>query len=314
MIVTVTPNPSLDRAIVVPQLERGAVVRADHVHLDPGGKGVNVARVLAGAGVSTVAVLPTGGPEGTRLAELLAQHAVPVAAVPIAGTTRSNITIVESDGTTTKLNEPGPELTPAELTALHRVAAQHGSNASWIVCCGSVPPGAPDDFHARLVRSARHSGVPVAVDASGPALAEACKERPNLIKPNRAELAELIGVPLPRLGDVVLAAQRLRAHGVGAVLVSLDRDGALLVDEFGTHHAVAPEVAVRSTVGAGDAALAGFLLGGAAGVPALRSAVAHGSAAVRLPGSRMPAPHEVDIDRVRVVELDLSLLFDGAAA
>lgn len=314
MIVTVTPNPSLDRTIVIPHLERGGVARAEQVHLDPGGKGVNVARVLAAAGVATIAVLPIGGPEGTLLVELLAEHGVPVAAVPIAAPTRSNVTIVEADGTTTKLNEPGPELTAREVAAVQLASAQHSVDAAWLVCCGSLPPGTPPDFHSRLVRAARAAGVPVAVDASGAALAAACLARPDLIKPNRAELAELVGEPLPRLGDVVRAAQRLRSQGVGTVLVSLDRDGALLVDESGAHHAVAPSSTVRSTVGAGDAALAGFLLGGAAGTPALRNAVAHGSAAVSLPGSRMPAPHEVGPDRVRVVELDLSLTFDGAAA
>lgn len=112
MIVTVTPNPSLDRTARLAELRRGEVNRAEAVRLDPGGKGVNVARALAAAGTPTVALLPAGGLVGERLADLLAPEGVPVVAVPIAGTTRSNITLVEADGTTTKINEPGPEISP----------------------------------------------------------------------------------------------------------------------------------------------------------------------------------------------------------
>jgi 1-phosphofructokinase len=312
VIVTVTPNPSLDRTAVLDKLVPGAVLRADRVHVDPGGKGVNVARALAAADRHTTAVLPCGGVEGARLAELLAPEGVPVVVVPIARPTRSNLTIVDRHGTTTKINEPGPELAPAELQAVRDRVAELAERAEWIVCCGSLPLGAPADLHAQFVESSRKAGARVAVDTSGPALAAACRAGPDLVKPNLAELTELAGRPLPRLGDVVEAARALRDAGVGAVLTSLGRHGALLVDGTGAWHAAGPEAPVSSTVGAGDAALAGFLLAGAAGPTALRTGVAYGSAAVTLPGSSMPRRDEVNLTAVGLTEPNESLILTGA--
>ncbi|MBB1154031.1 1-phosphofructokinase [Amycolatopsis dendrobii] len=314
MIVTVTPNPSLDRTAQLSELRRGEVLRASRVRLDPGGKGVNVSRALAAAGSPTVALLPAGGPVGERLADLLAPEGVPVVAVPIAGTTRSNITLVEADGTTTKINEPGPEISPAELAVLEQRTAELAARAEWVVCCGSLPAGVPDDFYAQLGKLARDAGAKVAVDSSGAPLAAALAAGPDLIKPNLDELAELAGRPLTQLGDVVEVCRALVADGVGAVLVSLGARGAVLVDETETRHALGPLVAVRSTVGAGDAALAGFLHAGGTGPRALRAAVAYGTAAVAQEGSRMPAPQDVHPDQVRLLAADPTLTLSGAAA
>ncbi|GAA2806994.1 1-phosphofructokinase [Saccharopolyspora taberi] len=314
MIVTVTPNPSLDRTILVGGLVRGAVHRATQVRLDPGGKGVNVSRALAAADRPTVALLPSGGAEGARLAELLAPEAVPVVEVPIGMPTRSNVAVVEADGTTSKFNEPGPELTPAEVAVLETRAGELAGRADWLVSSGSLPSGCPEDLHARLVRVGHGAGARVAVDASGPALAAACEAGPDLIKPNLAELAELSGRALARLGEVLGVAREIRAAGVAGVLVSLGEDGALLVDGTGAWHAAGPATAVLSTVGAGDATLAGFLRAGGSGPEALRVAVAYGTAAVGLAGSRMPAPEDLRTEEVRVHEVDESLSLSGAAA
>jgi len=314
MIVTLTPNPSLDRTATVPELRRGEVLRASRVRLDPGGKGVNVARALTAAGTPTVALLPAGGTVGERLADLLAPEGVPVVAVPIAGTTRSNITLVEADGTTTKINEPGPEISPAELVALERRAVELAGRGEWLVCCGSLPAGVPDDFYARLTRLAHDAGAKVAVDTSGAPLAAACAGGPDLLKPNLDELIELARRPLPLLGDVVAFCRELISGGVGSVLVSLGARGAVLVDAAETRHGIGPLVAVRSTVGAGDAALAGFLHAGGSGPLALRTAVAYGTAAVAQEGSRMPTPQDVHIEAVRLLDADPTVNLSGAAA
>ena len=118
MIVTLTPNPSLDRTIAIDDLRRGEVLRATSSRLDPGGKGVNVSRVLAAHGIPTLAVIPAGGSEGAQLADLLAPSGVPVVSVPLSSRTRSNVALVEPDGTTTKVNEPGPELIGTETAAM----------------------------------------------------------------------------------------------------------------------------------------------------------------------------------------------------
>lgn len=312
MIATVTPNPSLDRTVAVHTLHRGEVHRS-RAHLDPGGKGVNVARVLAAAGRPTTALLPSGGPEGARLGALLQRERVPVAEVPVRGATRSNLTVVEADGTTTKLNEPGAALTSVEARELVEGAGRLAEGSDWLATCGSLPAGGPDDLHADLVEAGRRAGARTAVDTSGPALARAVEACPDLVKPNHDELAELAGHPLTTLGAVLDVVQGLRGRGVGAVLVSLGADGALLVEDTGAWHAHGPAPTVLSTVGAGDALLAGFLGSGGSGPEALRSAVAHGTAAVGLPGSRMPAPHDLHTETVHVTTVDTTLTLTGAA-
>ncbi|MCX5377838.1 1-phosphofructokinase [Streptomyces sp. NBC_00091] len=309
MILTVTPNPSLDRTYEVPSLDRGGVLRAAGERVDPGGKGVNVSRAVAAAGVPTTAVLPLGGPAGAMLAELLGAQGVDVTAVSIAGQTRSNISVVEPDGTLTKINAAGPELS-AQESALLLDTVRGSASAAWIACCGSLPPGLEPSWYAELVARAHEAGARVALDTSGPALAAALPARPDVIKPNAAELAEAVGRPLATLGDAVKAAEELIGRGAGAVLASLGATGQLLVGAEGAYYGTAPVTAVRSDVGAGDAALAGFLIAGGTGPAALASALAHAAAAVQLPGSAMPAPADLRPEAVHLTQdlpLDLPL-------
>ena len=300
MIITLTPNPSIDRTVGFRELHRGSVNRASSSRIDPGGKGVNVSRALTAQGASTVAVLPEGGPEGRLMAALLDDAGVARRGVPIRESVRLNITAVEPDGTTTKLNEPGPHLDEGEIRALLAAVGSAVGAAEgpvWVVGCGSLPPGAPVDLLARLVGSAREAGARVAVDTSGDPLRPAVDARPDLIKPNRVELEELVGAELLTLGAVIDAAGDLVAGGVGAVAVSLGRDGAVLVDREGATHAVATIGAPRSTVGAGDCLLAGLLHDLSVGRPAadaLHTGVLWGAAAVTLPGSRVPGPTDLD--------------------
>jgi 1-phosphofructokinase len=315
MFVTVTPNPSLDRTVELTHLVRGAVHRAASVRVDPGGKGVNVARALAAAGHRVVALMPSGAAPGERLAALLEPTDVTTVAVPVGEATRVNITLVEPDGVTTKINEQGPRLTPDEAEALLDRAQTLGAGATWLVGCGSLPRGLGDDAYAELVRRCRRPGLRIAVDTSGAPLHHAVAAGPDLVKPNHAELAELVGRPLGSLGDVLVAARELRARGIGAVLVSLGAGGALLVDRSGEYHARTPPIAVRSTVGAGDSTLAGFLAAGGEGPDALRQAVAHGAAACRLPGSVTPGPADIRIDDVELAPTpDVTLALTGDAA
>ncbi|MCX5199031.1 1-phosphofructokinase [Streptomyces sp. NBC_00249] len=310
MILTVTPNPSLDRTYEVPSLDRGEVHRATADRVDPGGKGVNVSRAVAAAGVRTTAVLPLGGAPGALLAELLGAQGVDVTAVSIAGQTRTNISLAEPDGTLTKINAAGPELSPGEAALLLDTVRTCAGHPAWIACCGSLPPGLRPDWYAALVARAREAGARVAVDTSGPALLAALAARPDLVKPNASELAEAVGRPLATLGDAVKAAGELLGRGAGAVLASLGPQGQLLVTDGGTFHGTAQVTTVRSDVGAGDASLAGFLTAGGTGPAALAAALAHGAAAVQLPGSAVPTPADLRPGLVRVTQdlpLDLPL-------
>jgi len=297
MIVTLTPNPSVDRTVSITALQRGEVQRATASRIDPGGKGVNISRALTAHKARTLAVLPAGGPEGHLLAELLGEAGIDVSAVPIEGSIRANIALVEPDGTTTKINEPGPHLSAAEIGSLFACAeATLGRHPSWLVGSGSLPPGVDQDLYAELVHRCHDAGVRVAIDTSGQALRNAVAAEPDLIKPNLEELEELVGASLNTLGDVRTATIDLVTRGVATVVVSMGRSGALLVTPSVTAHAVAPVSSPLSTVGAGDALLAGYLYATSSGstpVEALCTGVAWGAAAVSLPGSRMPSPADV---------------------
>lgn len=299
MIVTLTPNPSVDRTFHLAALRHGGVNRVVSSTVEPSGKGVNVARALAANGVPVVAVLPLGGAEGDQLAGLLRPAALRLVGVPIAGAVRSNVTLLEPDGVATKVNEAGPRLSPAEAEALLSATMRAASGSAWTVCCGSLPPGVAVDFYAQVVTRVHAAGGRVAVDTSGVPLRLAAEAGADLLKPNVHELAEVVGGPLDTLADVAAAAARLRGSGAGAVLVSLGPDGALFVGAE-THYGEAPSVRVVSTVGAGDALLAGFLAAGADGRTALRTALSWSAACCQAPNSQLPAVDPRDANGITV--------------
>jgi 1-phosphofructokinase len=318
MIVTVTPNPSIDRTVTLSApLTRGAVHRVSSVTSEPGGKGVNVARALTLAGLDAVAVLPA--PANDPLIAALEAGAVPFRSVPTAGTVRTNLAITEHDGTTTKLNEPGAALEATALDALTRSVTAIAESAAWVVLSGSLPPGVPDHWYADVAALLAPYPCRVAIDTSeGPlaALAESLgRAAPDLIKPNAEELAGVLGYSPQALEaavaqddpePVVSAARQLVDRGVRAVLATLGAAGAVLVDETGSWMATPPPIVARSTVGAGDASLAGYIraeVGGAVPPQRLQMAVAYGSAAAALPGSALPTPAQVDLDAVRVTPI-----------
>jgi 1-phosphofructokinase len=300
MIVTVTPNPSVDWTLEIPSLTRGAVHRASGQHQEPSGKGVNVTRALTNNDIPSVAVLPIGGAEGAELSALLAEEGVDFVPVPIAGSVRVNVSLTEPDGTATKINAAGPELSRTEVDQLVDAVVAASNGASWVVGSGSLPQGVAVDFYAALTERVRGTGARFALDSSGPALVAGLAARPHLVKPNVEELSDAVGQPVLTLGDVVAAGQDLVRRGAATVVVSLGADGAVLVTDTQMVHAEARVAAPRSTVGAGDALLAGCLAGGGEGIAALREAVAWGSAAVQVEGSHVPHVTRVHRDAVHV--------------
>lgn len=318
VIVTVTPNPSIDRTVTLTSaLTRGAVHRVGSVSSEPGGKGVNVARALTLAGLESMAVLPA--PAGDPMLSALEVSGVPFRCVPGSGAVRTNLTITENDGTTTKLNEPGALLESALLDTLTRTIVDAAGGASWVVLSGSLPPGVPDRWYADVVALLAPLRCKVAVDTSDAPLAALAASfgaaAPDLIKPNSEELAGLTGVSSEDLesavaqGDpepVVSAARRLMDSGARSVLATLGAAGAVLVDDTGSWLATPGPIIPKSTVGAGDSALAGYVradVGGAQAPQRLQMAVAYGSAAAALPGSALPLPTQIDLDAVRVTSI-----------
>lgn len=318
MIITVTPNPSIDRTqVLADPLGVGAVNRVISGTDQAGGKGVNVATVLHRAGEEVTSVVPT--PDVGPFAELVDESQVPTKFLTYGVPARTNLTLVDADGVTTKINEPGPYSNGKALaTRVDHLLAR----ASWLVLAGSLPPGYPDDWYATVTAAAHRQGVRVAVDTSGAPLTELVLAgatltgaTPDLIKPNTYELAEILGLsPADAdamedaaaggdLDEVADAATQLVDRGFPAVLVSLGAAGALLAtggrEEGGSWFCPSPRVESVSTVGAGDSTLAGYLLGDVRGLaPAdrLALAVAHGSAAVTLPGTTLPIPEDLPHD------------------
>jgi len=299
MITTVTPNPSLDRTLHLPRFVAGQVSRATATMLEPSGKGVNVALALRGVGVPVRAVLPVGGSVGREIVLLLDDLGLDHVDVPIADALRSNISLVEADGRTSKVNEPGPQLSETEVDALCAMTLAHSDTGDWVVWAGSLPGGFTPQRFADAVAATRAAGRLVALDCSGPALEHVLAQEglrlPHLVKPNAEELAEVTGRSLSTLGDVADAAQMLLARGVRTVLVSLGRDGALLVDTDLPQplHGTAAVRRVVNTVGAGDAFLAGWIAavqGRAPSADALANALRFGATAVEHEGTLLGVP------------------------
>jgi len=303
MIVTLTPNPSLDRTISVPQLLVGEVHRAGELRVDAGGKGVNVSRALAANGFATLAVLPASGAPAVEFSSRLDAAGVAHEYIDLEGAVRTNITLVEDDGTTTKINEQGRASGPADARAMLDAVESHLDGASWVVGCGSLPPGIDGSLYIDLIARAKERGARVAIDTSGAAFSRVVSACPDLVKPNLEELEEYVGKSLATIADVLEAARRLVRSGVGTVVVSLGEHGAIGVDATTAVHANAVVDKPLSTVGAGDCLLAGYLSAveaGASLADAVATGVLWGAAAVALPGSRVPSPVDLAGPVVRV--------------
>jgi tagatose 6-phosphate kinase len=258
VILTVTLNTALDITYRVRSLRPHASHRVSEVTERPGGKGVNVARVLAALGHEVTVTGFTGGATGRVVQEKLAAvEGVMDALVPLSGATRRTVAVVdERTGDTTQLNEPGPTVTPTEWSAFQEAYEDLLPTASVVALCGSLPPGVPVGAYGGLVRAARAAGVPVLLDTSGEPLRRGLAARPDLIKPNADELAELTGSHEPQR-----AAQAARRRGAHSVVASLGAEGLLAVTPEGRWRAAPPAHVRGNPTGAGDSAVAGLLSG-----------------------------------------------------
>jgi 1-phosphofructokinase len=258
--ITVTANPAVDQTIWVPGFRAGEVNRVAREQVTAGGKGVNVAAFLAAFGVPVFATGFLGRANAGLFEAFFEQKQIPYAFVPVDGTTRTGIKIVDQvANATTDINFSGFHVGEGDLRALEDTLAEVVAPGRWVVLAGSLPAGAPASTYRRLITLVRGRGGRVALDTSGPALREAVWARPDLVKPNREELEELSGRPLPDREALKKAAADLTRVGVGTVVVSLGADGALFARDGDAAFVTPPPVRVASTVGAGDAMLAGSI-------------------------------------------------------
>lgn len=310
LFLTLTPNPALDLSTRTERVAPTHKLRCGTVVRYPGGGGINVARVLHRLGASVQAWHLAGGPAGAQLQDLLVAEGLQAHCQPIAGDTRENLSVVETcSGHEYRFVLPGPTLQTHEWQGcLDQIAAQaaHATPPQWLVASGSLPPGVPSDFYARLARTARHQGRLFAIDSSGPALAAALQEGVHLVKPSLSELCELTHAPLPEPAQWRAAAQALVQQGqAGMVALSCGDQGAVLATPAGIWQAQAlPVVAATGTTGAGDCFLAGLLAALARGESppeALCWASAAGAAALLAPGTALAQASEVQRLRAQVV-------------
>jgi len=263
-IITVTLNPAIDQTISVASLQHGAVNIADSVTQNAGGKGVNVAGCLADWGIPVLATGILGQDNAAAFETMFKSKGIGNRFVMQSGSSRVNIKLVSrDDGATTDINLPGQAVSPQAFAQLMAQLDDLSEPGHTVVLAGSLPRGIDPGCYATLVDQLRHIGLRVVLDTSGPALVAAL-EGPSLpfcIKPNRLELEQWAGKPLPALEDVIAAARTLHQRGVNQVVVSLAEQGALFVGDFGALLASPPPVIPVSSVGAGDSLLAGWLAG-----------------------------------------------------
>ncbi|WP_202077358.1 1-phosphofructokinase [Caldalkalibacillus salinus] len=253
-VITVTLNPALDKTVTVPTLKLGGLNRVKHVRIDPGGKGINVARVLDHFQTPVTATGYIAGTHGDQLLQRLQQTNINLDFVSVGGETRTNLKIVdEAQGLTTEINESGCDLTTADLTSLEQKLEQLLNEASLLVLGGSLPQGVPHTMYGTMIYQAKSRGVRTILDADGQALVEGLKAEPYAIKPNLYELEQLVGTPLKTFEAIVRAGQDILSNGVNLVLVSLGEEGAILLNHSYALKIEALPITPVSTVGAGDA-------------------------------------------------------------
>jgi 6-phosphofructokinase 2 len=300
MIATVTMNPSLDRHVAVENLVLDDTNRWVSFSYMPGGKGINVSRVVCQMGGDTLAYGFLGGLDGGVLKTILKQKDVPCDFTPIKLEIRSNFIITDlKTHQQTRISAPGPEISPGELKRLIDKITHLKRRPRYIVFAGSVPPGVPDDIYHVLIDKMKSQGIVTVLDSADQWLKEGVKALPDIIKPNVREAEGLLGTELKTEDDIIHAVKTLVGSGSKIVCISRGRDGMIIADQDAVYKVVPPDVQVLSTVGAGDSAVAGLVLKlsqGGSLEEASRLAAACGTAATLAPGTELC--HKEDVERL----------------
>lgn len=283
--VTVTLNASIDTTYVMERLDQGDVNRVEEKFAVPGGKGNNVARVLKALGHSVITTGFVGGRAGQYIEEALSEDGIETAFVWVSGESRVSLAIVEhASGRVTEIREQGCEVSREDGERFLKMLRRLATDADVVVLSGSLPPGLPDDFYARAIQLLSKSSAYIVLDSSGPAFQRSLSQHPDLIKPNASEMAALMGQEADdeEMAEYAQGLIGTQLEADAMILLSLGERGAVLATHSVKIFAAAPRVDVRSSVGSGDAMIAGFLDARFAGMDneaVLRNAVATGSAA-----------------------------------
>jgi 1-phosphofructokinase family hexose kinase len=287
LILTLTVNPALDRNVTVDRLvfeDRAYILSRNEA---PGGRGINASCVIHSFGGETAAIVPSGGSTGARFEQLLSGCGYPVHVVRIDNEIRTNLTITDKTGLTVKLNELGPPMSEGELDLLERAVRENLDQSSWLLLCGSLPPGVPPSFYSRLIALARERHVMTLLDTDGDALRQGVEAGPAVVAPNQQEAERLLNRALITRTHFLEAADRIRQMGAEYIILSLGARGAIGAREGQMLEAIPPRVEAVCPIGAGDALVAAFAWSMNQRddfAEALRWGVAAGTASSRLPG------------------------------
>lgn len=297
MIITLTVNPAIDRTISVDRLvfEDRAYITSSHE--SAGGRGINASSVIHSFGGQTKAIVPAGGESGTHFEELVKACGFELVVVPVNSCVRHNLILTDKQGLTIKLNEPGAPLEKPELARLEKEILARLKHASWLLLCGSLPPGVPAKFYAQLIRLARKCGVKTLLDADGEALEDGIAAKPTVVKPNLQEAERLLKNALLTRTHFVHAVERIQKMGATSVILSLGSQGAVGAFDHQLMEVIPPRVDAIAPIGAGDALAAAFAWSMERNDDfrdAIRWGVAAGTASARLPGMRFATLAETE--------------------
>ena len=310
MIATVTLNPAIDKSLTVPRFEVGKTNRGEVRQIDASGKGINVANALKEFGAEVCALGFIAGGNGRVILEALAASGIPADFCNVPGETRVNLKILDPVcGTETELNEPGFRVFPEHLQAIKQKIKEYGPRCELMIFSGSLPPGAPSETFSELMLVANALGARCMLDTGGPALKRGLEAKPLLIKPNRAEVEELLQVRLSTRREQAEAARQLLEMGAEEVVISMGADGAVAGTCRELLAARPPAVAARSSIGAGDAMVAALAYGEVNHLSfrdSFRLAMAASAAAVTIDGSKMADLARIHslLPEVQIVEVE----------
>lgn len=287
MILTLTLNPAIDSNVNVDRLvfeDRAYILSTDQ---SAGGRGVNAARVIHSYGGRVTAIVPSGGKTGGAFEKSVRAYGFPVEVVPVQNDLRTNLTIMDQQGLTIKLNELGAALDQKELAQIKQTVEGLLDRAEWLMLCGSLPPGVPTDFYTDLIHTARRRDVRTLLDTDNEALLEGIEAGPTVVTPNQQEAERLLNKALITRGQFLEAAERIHGMGAGTVVLSLGSRGVVSTQGQQILEVRPPQVEALCPIGAGDALAAAYVWATTAGRPyeeALRWGVAAGTATAKLPG------------------------------
>ena len=265
MITTVTLNPALDKLMQIDTINVGETNRAEILSTSAAGKGIDVAKVLRDFKCEVNATGFLGGIVAPIFRQCFEEEKINDHFISIKGTTRTNIQLFDTNGKRTELLEKGPEIELSELNQLLHKVEELAKQSTVVAICGSAPRGVDEVYFTKLIQLAKANCDQVIVDTSGPLLKVAIKEKPRLIKPNKDEMLELMGQKNATEEQMIEYAQNICKEGIAYVLISLGKEGAMLVSEHGVWKGQAPEVDVKSTLGCGDTVVASMCISFAEG-------------------------------------------------